>query len=59
MNGGNEIRMGEGYNNWVTKYLLDGRYYNLLGPRGLELWSDEFPECAEKIRQKLALGALH
>jgi hypothetical protein len=34
-------------------------YYNLLVPRGLELWGDEFPEYAEKIRQKLALGALH
>ena len=33
---------------------INDRYYDLIGPRGLELWSRQFPEFAEKIRLKLA-----
>jgi hypothetical protein len=38
---------------WIMKY-LDERYYDLVGPQGLQLWASHFPEFAEKIQLKLA-----
>jgi hypothetical protein len=54
--GSREIQMGEGYK-WITK-CLDDRYYNLLGPCGLELWGDEFPLFAKKIQEMIVKDRL-
>ena len=53
---GCEIRMGEAFNHMVK--FLDERYYDLIGPRGLEMWANEFPKYAEAIRDKLSTDKL-
>jgi DDE superfamily endonuclease len=46
--GGDSKRWGTGYNYIVNRF--DGRFCDLIGPRGLRVWSPFFPEFAEVIR---------
>jgi hypothetical protein len=56
IHGGHNGQNISGYK-WLAHY-LDGRYYELIGPRGLELWGQQFASFAEQIRQKIAMYKL-
>jgi DDE superfamily endonuclease len=47
--GGCSSRWGRGYN-WIIRH-IDNTFTNVIGPRGMLHWVDQFPYFAEQIRQ--------
>lgn len=52
---GDSRRWSPGYK-YIVDY-LDERYFDLIGPRGLEIWSNHFESSAEAIRIKIGADA--